>query len=54
MVTERQYNELQRLKTGNFNFGKKAYQEGGSLELDLTPDEIQAYINAGYTIENID
>jgi hypothetical protein len=54
LVTERQYNELQRLKTGNFNFGKKGYKEGGSLELDLTPDEIQAYIDAGYTIEDID
>lgn len=31
LVTERQYNELQRLKTGNFNFGKKAYQEGGEM-----------------------
>jgi hypothetical protein len=29
LVSERQYNELQRLKTGDFNFGKKAYQEGG-------------------------
>jgi len=30
LVTQRQYNELQRLKTGNFNFGKKAYDQGGS------------------------
>jgi hypothetical protein len=31
IVTERQYQELQRLKTGNFNYGKKAYQEGGKM-----------------------
>lgn len=31
LVSERQYNELQRLKTGDFNFGKKAYQEGGNI-----------------------
>jgi hypothetical protein len=29
IVTERQYQELQRLKTGNFNYGKKAYEYGG-------------------------
>ena len=36
------------------HYGIKQFEDGGSLELDLTPDEIQAYINAGYTIEDID
>ena len=31
IATERQYNELQRLRTGNFNFGKKGYSNGGSI-----------------------
>ena len=31
IATERQYNELQRLKTGNFNFGKKGYSDGGLI-----------------------
>jgi len=53
LVTERQYNELQRLKTGNFNFGKKGYKDGGSLELDLSPDEIQAYKDGGYIVEEL-
>ena len=33
IATERQYNELQRLKTGNFNFGKKGYSNGGPINL---------------------
>jgi hypothetical protein len=47
--------------------GRKAYErlgytdndrmamaaEGGSLELELTQDEIQSYIDAGYTVEDI-
>jgi hypothetical protein len=53
IVTERQYQELQRLKTGNFNYGKKAYKSGGSVELNLTPEEIQWYINNGYTVEEV-
>jgi len=32
LVTERQYNELQRLKTGNFDFGKKGYADGGLVK----------------------
>jgi len=58
IATERQYSELQRLKTGNFNFGKKGYANGGStnnyVELDLTPEEIQRYKNGGYIVEEID
>jgi hypothetical protein len=58
LVTERQYNELQRLKTGNFNFGKKGYADGGNVnnytELELTAKEIKNYIDNGYIIEDID
>jgi hypothetical protein len=54
IVTERQYQELQRLKTGNFNYGKKAYQEGGYIELELTPEEIQNYIAQGYEVEDLE
>jgi len=54
LVSERQYNELQRLKTGDFNFGKKAYQEGGYIELELTPEEIQNYIAQGYEVEDLE
>ena len=56
LVTERQFNELQRLKSGNFNFGKKAYEDGGITKFwedDLTDDEINALEAAGYTIERI-
>jgi hypothetical protein len=57
IATERQYGELQRLKTGNFNFGKKDYANGGTtnnyIELDLTPEEIQRYKNGGYIVEEI-
>jgi hypothetical protein len=54
IVTERQYQELQRLKTGDFNYGKKAYQEGGYIELELTPEEIQDYIAQGYSIDELE
>jgi hypothetical protein len=54
LVTERQYNELQRLKTGNFNFGKKAYEDGGGIEMKLTPEEIQAYRDGGYIVDELD
>ena len=58
IATERQYGELQRLKTGNFNFGKKGYANGGTtnnyIELNLTPEEIQRYKNGGYIVEEID
>lgn len=57
IVTERQYNELQRLKSGNFNFGKKGYTEGGDInnvdyeDLELTPEEIDWYLTNGYDLE---
>jgi hypothetical protein len=57
LVTERQYNQLQRLKTGDFNFGKKGYADGGNVnnytELELTAKEIKNYIDNGYIIEEI-
>jgi hypothetical protein len=58
LVTERQYNELQRLKTGNFNFNKKGYkevpkQQGGYIDAELTPKEIEWYRSQGYQIEDI-
>jgi hypothetical protein len=54
LVTERQYNELQRLKTGNFNFGKKAYDEGGYIEVELTPQQIKEYRDGGYIVDELD
>jgi len=32
LATERQFNELQRLKTGNFDFGKRGYAKGGLVK----------------------
>ena len=53
MVTEAQLRELNRLKTGDFNFGKKGYASGGFVELDLTPEEIQQYVDGGYVVEEL-
>ena len=57
LVTERQFNELQRLKSGNFNFGKKGYQEGGITEAwedELDEHTIKLLRKAGYTVEELD
>lgn len=57
LVTERQYNELQRLKSGNFNFDKKAYEEGGSIEEwedQLDDDQIKELRRGGYVVEELD
>lgn len=58
MVTEAQLRELDRLKSGNFNFGKKGYAKGGStnnyIELDIPKSKIQEYINQGYIVEQLD
>ena len=35
------------------HYGIKQFEEGGSLELELTPDEIQNYIDAGYVVEEL-
>ena len=57
ILTERQYNELQRLKNGNFNFGKKGYANGGAsndyVDVDLTPEEIKDLIAQGYVIKEL-
>jgi len=57
ILTERQYNELQRLKNGNFNFGKKGYANGGAtndyVDVELTPKEIKDLIAQGYVIEEL-
>jgi hypothetical protein len=63
LATERQYNELQRLKSGNFDFGSKGYnkgyEEGGVTEeaeytdVDLTPEEIDWYLANGYDLEDL-
>jgi hypothetical protein len=31
----------------------KAFKEGGAIEIELTDDEIEQYINAGYTVEEV-
>jgi hypothetical protein len=57
LVTERQFNELQRLKSGNFNFGKKAYEQGGITEAwedELDDHTIELLRKAGYTVEELD
>jgi hypothetical protein len=52
LVTERQYMELKRLNTGNFNFGKKAYKKGGSLSKAQDGLAVMNYlINKGLTKE---
>ena len=52
IATERQYNELQRLKTGNFNFGKKGYSDGGII-MELSDAEIKEYKKGGWIIEEM-
>jgi hypothetical protein len=58
MLTQAQLNELDRLKTGNFDFGKKGYAKGGVtdgyIEMDIPKNKIQDYINQGYIVEEID
>lgn len=52
IATERQYNELQRLRTGNFNFGKKGYSDGGII-MELSDAEIKEYKKGGWIIEEM-
>jgi predicted Zn-ribbon and HTH transcriptional regulator len=37
-----------------FEYKKLKYQNGGHVELDLTPEEIKKYVNGGYVVEEID
>jgi hypothetical protein len=57
MLTEAQVRELDRLKTGNFDYGKKGYAKGGAtddyIELDIPEEEIQKYIAQGYIVEPV-
>jgi hypothetical protein len=53
VATERQYDELQRIKTGDYNYGKKGFAEGGIVS-ELTKKEIDKLIKQGYIIEEID
>ena len=57
MLTEAQLRELDRLKTGNFDFGKKGYAKGGItndyIEIDIPEEEIQKYIDGGYIVEEV-
>jgi len=58
MVTEAQLRELDRLKTGDFNFGKKGYASGGStnnyIETYISEEEIQQYVDGGYIVEEVE
>jgi hypothetical protein len=58
MVTEAQLRELDRLKSGNFDYGKKGYAKGGStnnyIELDIPKSKIKEYIDQGYIVEELD
>jgi hypothetical protein len=55
MLTEAQLRELDRLKTGNFDFGKKGYAKGGTtndyIEMDIPKSKVQWYIDNGYDVE---
>ena len=58
LATQRQLNYLNRLKTGNFNFGPKGYAQGGKIEVEreyeekeLTPEMIQWYKDQGFEVE---
>jgi ribonuclease HII len=57
MVTEAQLRELDRLKSGNFDFGKRGYAKGGAtndyIEIDIPEEEIQKYIAQGYIVEPV-
>lgn len=55
MVTEAQLRELDRLKTGDFNFGKKGYANGGSttnnyIETYIPEEDIKKYLDDGYNV----
>lgn len=61
LATQRQLNYLNRLKTGNFNFGPKGYAQGGKIEVEreyeekeLTPEMIQWYRDQGFEVEESD
>lgn len=53
MASQKQYDELQRLKTGDTNYGKKGYAKGGIVS-DLSKKEIDKLVAQGYIVETID
>ena len=53
VASERQYDELQRILSGDYSRSKKGYTEGGAT-LDLTEDEINAYKEGGWVVEYVD
>jgi hypothetical protein len=53
MASQKQYDELQRLKTGDTNYGKKGYAKGGIVS-DLSRKEIDKLVAQGYIVETVD
>ena len=53
VASERQYDELQRLKTGDMNYGKKGYAKGGIVS-ELSKKEIKDLVAQGYIVEEVD
>ena len=53
VASEKQYEELQRLKTGDMNYGKKGFAKGGIVS-KLSKKEIKDLVAQGYIVEDID
>jgi hypothetical protein len=53
VASEKQYEELQRLKTGDMNYGKKGYAKGGIVS-ELSKKEIKDLVAQGYIVEDVD
>jgi hypothetical protein len=53
VASEKQYEELQRLKTGDMNYGKKGFAKGGIVS-ELSKKEIKDLVAQGYIVEDID
>jgi hypothetical protein len=53
VASERQYDELQRLKTGDMNYGKKGFAKGGIVS-ELSNKEIKDLVAQGYIVEDVD
>ena len=52
VASEKQYEELQRLKTGDMNYGKKGFAKGGIVS-KLSKKEIKDLVAQGYIVEEI-
>ena len=53
VASERQYDELQRLKTGDMNYGKKGFAKGGIVS-ELSNKEIKDLVAQGYIVKDVD